>query len=89
MALNNLDLAALVSSRICNDLIYPIGAINNGLELLNMFGLVHDGPEIQLIGNSVKSASTRIQFFRIAFGAASEDVIGQTEVVSILGDMFD
>ena len=89
MALNNLDLAALVSSRICHDLIYPIGAINNGLELLNMFGLVHDGPEIQLIGNSVKSASTRIQFFRIAFGAASEDVIGQTEVVSILDDMFD
>lgn len=89
MALNNLDLAALVSSRICHDLISPIGAINNGLELLNMSGLVHDGPEIQLIGDSVKSASARIRFFRITFGAASEDVIGQTEVVSILDDMFD
>ena len=89
MALNNLDLAALVSSRICHDLISPIGAINNGLELLNMSGLVHDGPEIQLIGDSVKSASARIRFFRIAVGAASEDVIGQTEVVSILDDMFD
>lgn len=54
MALNNLDLAALVSSRICHDLISPIGAINNGLELLNMSGLAHDGPEIQLIGDSVK-----------------------------------
>jgi histidine phosphotransferase ChpT len=46
MALNNLDLAALVSSRICHDFISPIGAINNGLELLNMSGLAHDGPEI-------------------------------------------
>ena len=65
MALNNLDLAALVSSRICHDLISPIGAINNGLELLNMSGLAHDGPEIQLIGDSVKSARARIRFFRI------------------------
>lgn len=39
MAQNDLDLAALVSSRICHDLISPIGAINNGLELLNMLEL--------------------------------------------------
>ena len=38
MAQTELDLAALISSRICHDLISPIGAINNGLELLGMSG---------------------------------------------------
>ena len=49
MAQNDLDLAALVSSRICHDLLSHIGAINNGLELLNMSGASPIGPEMQLI----------------------------------------
>jgi histidine phosphotransferase ChpT len=75
MAQNDLDLAALVSSRICHDLLSLIGAINNGLELLNMSGASPIGPEMQLICDSVKSASARIRFFRIAFGAASDDPV--------------
>ena len=89
MAQNDLDLAALVSSRICHDLISPIGAINNGLELLNMSGASPIGPEMQLICDSVKSASARIRFFRIAFGAASDDPVVRNEVTSILTEMFD
>ena len=89
MAQNDLDLAALVSSRICHDLISPIGAINNGLELLNMSGASPVGPEMQLICDSVKSASARIRFFRIAFGAASDDPVVRNEVTSILTEMFD
>ena len=57
MAQNDLDLAAFVSSRICHDLISPIGAINNGLELLNMSEASPVVPEMQLICDSVKSAS--------------------------------
>ncbi|HCI07554.1 MAG TPA: histidine phosphotransferase, partial [Sulfitobacter sp.] len=52
MAQNDLDLAALASNRICHDLISPIGAINNGLELLNMSGAMPVGPEMQLIWDS-------------------------------------
>ena len=89
MAQNDLDLAALVSSRICHDLISPIGAINNGLELLNMSGASPVGPEMQLICDSVKSASARIRFFRIAFGAASDEPVVRNEVTSILTEMFD
>ena len=89
MAQNDLELAALVSSRICHDLISPIGAINNGLELLNMSGASPIGPEMQLICDSVKSASARIRFFRIAFGAASDDPVVRNEVTSILTEMFD
>ena len=81
------DLAALLGSRICHDLISPIGAIGNGVELLMMDGSTR-GPEIALISESVANANARIRFFRIAFGAASADQrIGRAEVTSILSDL--
>lgn len=63
------DLSALIGSRICHDLISPLGAIGNGLELLQMSG-ASEGPEMALIAESVESANARIRFFRIAFGDA-------------------
>lgn len=80
------DLAALIGSRICHDLISPIGAINNGLELLGMAGST-SGPELSLISESVENASARIRFFRLAFGAASTQEISRREILSVLGDM--
>ena len=85
MGQNNVNLAALIGSRICHDLISPIGAINNGLELLNMSG-GNDGPEMELISESVENASARIRFFRMAYGAANAQPVGRAEVVSILQD---
>jgi len=87
MGQNNVNLSALIGSRICHDLISPIGAINNGLELLAMSG-VAPGPEIDLIGESVGNASARIRFFRIAFGAAGDQMVGRAEIVSILRDLY-
>lgn len=81
-------LAALIGSRICHDLISPIGAINNGLELLTMSG-DPSGPEMGLIGESVGNASAKIRFFRIAFGAAGDQMVGPAEVNSILRDLYD
>ncbi|MDG1470698.1 MAG: histidine phosphotransferase family protein [Ascidiaceihabitans sp.] len=89
MGQSDLNLAALIGSRICHDLISPIGAINNGLELLGMSGNQMDGPEFDLIGQSVMNASARIRFFRIAYGAPSEQPIGRAEVVSILNEVMD
>ncbi len=83
----NTNLAALIGSRICHDLISPIGAINNGLELLTMSG-DPAGPEMGLIGESVGNASARIRFFRIAFGAAGAQMVGAGEVHSILRDLY-
>ncbi|WP_300019215.1 histidine phosphotransferase family protein [uncultured Roseobacter sp.] len=88
MGHSNINLAALIGSRICHDLISPIGAINNGLELLGMAGGT-PGPEIDLIQESVGNASARIRFFRIAFGAAGEQMMGRAEVTSILDDLMD
>lgn len=62
------DLAALLCSRICHDIISPVGAINNGLELLDEGGADEDA--MNLIRTSARNASARLQFARIAFGAA-------------------
>ncbi len=81
------DLSALLASRICHDLISPMGAIGNGLELMMMAGSTK-GPEAALIAESVASANARIRFFRVAFGAASAGQrMGRPEIVSILSDM--
>ena len=88
MADHSAALAALIGSRICHDLISPIGAINNGLELLQMAG-ASDSPEMDLIGESVGNASARIRFFRIAFGAAGDQMVGHPEIASILRDLYE
>lgn len=62
------DLAALLCSRVCHDIISPVGAINNGLELLDEGGADEDA--MRLIRASARNASARLQFARIAFGAA-------------------
>jgi len=68
---DQLELAALLCSRVCHDLISPVGAIVNGLEVLD------DNPKpedrdfaLDLIRKSAKTASARLQFCRLAFGAA-------------------
>ena len=69
--LEALDLAALLCSRVCHDLISPVGAVVNGLEVLE------EGKDeetrtfaLDLIKKSAQQASARLQFCRLAFGAA-------------------
>lgn len=81
------DLAALIGSRICHDLISPIGAIGNGVELM-MMDRSAASPELALIAESVESANARIRFFRVAFGLAGSDQrIARSEVTGILSAM--
>ncbi len=66
-----LDLAALLCSRVCHDIISPVGAIINGLEVLDE----EEGEEMKafafdLIRKSARQASAKLQFARLAFGAA-------------------
>jgi histidine phosphotransferase ChpT len=82
------DFSALIASRICHDLISPIGAIGNGVELLTMETGGAARPEFALIAASVANANARIRMFRIAFGAANGDQrIARNEVLSILTDL--
>jgi histidine phosphotransferase ChpT len=67
----DLELAALISSKICHDVIGPVGAIYNGLEILDE----DDNAEaknyaLDVIRNVTQQASARLQFARFAFGAA-------------------
>lgn len=80
------DLAALLGSRICHDLISPLGAIGNGVELLMLDGGAVR-PEVSLIAQSVASANARIRFLRVAFGiAGDEQRLGRPEIAGLLKD---
>ena len=70
-ALGDLELAALVSSRICHDIINPVSAIANGLEMLGEESdqAMRDAA-MDLIRKSTAQASAKLQFARLAFGAA-------------------
>ncbi len=82
------ELLDLVGSRICHDLISPIGAISNGVELISMSGDMA-GPELSLITESAENANARIRFFRIAFGAAQPgQMIGRGEIAAVLADVW-
>jgi histidine phosphotransferase ChpT len=71
VALEALDLAALLCSRVCHDLISPTGAIVNGLEVLDESKDEETKTfALNLIRKSAKNASARLQFCRLAFGAA-------------------
>jgi histidine phosphotransferase ChpT len=71
VTLEALDLAALLCSRVCHDLISPVGAVVNGIEVME-----DDADEqtkifaLDLIRKSATTASSRLQFCRLAFGAA-------------------
>src|SRR6201991_4321335 len=69
--LQGLDLAALIASRLCHDVISPVGAIVNGLEVLEEEKDAQMREHaIELIKKSSRQAFARVQFPRLAFGAA-------------------
>jgi histidine phosphotransferase ChpT len=86
--LDALDLGALLCSRVCHDIISPVGAIINGLEVLD-----EDNSEemrefaFTLIRRSARQASAKLQFARLAFGAAgsagAEIDLGDAEKVAV------
>ena len=77
-AMNAVDLASLLCSRLCHDLMSPVGALNNGIELL----ADEVDPEMRekcldLLEDSARASANKLKFFRLAFGAAGgfgEDV---------------
>jgi len=69
--MNAVDLASLLCSRLCHDLMSPVGALNNGLELL----ADERDPDmrdkcLELLGESARASANKLKFFRLAFGAA-------------------
>ena len=68
--MNAIDLASLLCSRLCHDLMSPVGALNNGIELL----ADEQDPEmrercLELLAESARASANKLKFFRLAFGA--------------------
>ncbi len=71
MAMDAIDFASLLCSRLCHDMLSPVGALNNGIELL---ADEHDpemrGKVLELLSDSARASANKLKFFRLAFGAA-------------------
>ncbi len=72
--MSDLKLTAMLCSRLCHDLVGPVGAISNGIEILED----EDDPDMReqalgLLARSAKQATGRLRFYRLAFGAAGGD----------------
>jgi histidine phosphotransferase ChpT len=83
---NSADLAALVGSRICHDLVNPLGALGNGLELLALEGDPKLAEMRGLLAESLAAATARVQYFRIAFGNAPAERMAEAQIARIVTD---
>src|SRR5687767_12455640 len=89
--MNAVDLASLLCSRLCHDLMSPVGALNNGIELM----ADEADPEmrdkcLELLGESARASANKLKFFRLAFGAGGGfgDSIDTREAQSALEGLF-
>ena len=89
--MNAVDLASLLCSRLCHDLMSPVGALNNGIELL-----ADEQDEemrekcLELLADSARASANKLKFFRLAFGAAGGfgDEINVHEAETALEGVF-
>ena len=89
--MNAVDLASLLCSRLCHDLMSPVGALNNGVELL----ADEQDPDmrercVDLLAESARTSANKLKFFRLAFGAAGGfgNAIDTGEARSALEGLF-
>jgi histidine phosphotransferase ChpT len=87
--MTDLDLAELVSSRLCHDLISPVGAIGNGLELV-LSEPVASRDDLELIDASARAAQATLSFYRLAFGVRGEggSLISQAQLGELVRNYF-
>ncbi|MEN3749748.1 histidine phosphotransferase family protein [Sphingomonas sp. HF-S3] len=93
MNISPTDFASLLCSRLCHDLLSPVGALNNGLELL----ADEQDPEmrqrcLELLNESARASANKLKFFRLAFGAAGgfgetvDTREAQAAIIGLFGD---
>ena len=89
--MNATDLASLLCSRLCHDLLSPVGALNNGLELM----ADEQDPAMrercmELLNESARASANKLKFFRLAFGAAGGfgETVNTQEAHAALAGLF-
>ncbi len=89
--MNDLDFASLLVSRVCHDLVSPVGAVVNGLEVLEEeTDSTMRADALRLVAASAEQAAARLQFARIAFGAAGSAgaELDLTEVARVVAGLL-
>ncbi|HVM37669.1 MAG TPA: histidine phosphotransferase family protein [Sphingomicrobium sp.] len=91
LPMNAVELASLLCSRLCHDLMSPVGALNNGLELL----ADEQDPDmrqkcLELLEESARASANKLKFFRLAFGAGGGfgDAVDTREAQLALEGLF-
>jgi histidine phosphotransferase ChpT len=91
MANHSVEFASLLCSRLCHDLLSPVGALNNGIELL----ADENDPEmrarcLELLAESARASANKLKFFRLAFGAAGgfADNVDSREAKAAIEGLF-
>ena len=72
----DLHVAELLASRLCHDMVSPVGAVKTGVELFAEYGDDAEGETMALITQSALQASEKLQFFRLAYGSAGNTASG-------------
>ena len=72
----DMRVAELLASRLCHDLVGPIGAVNNGIELMEDTDFGPSGDALQLAGRSAQQAANYLQFYRLSYGMAGAHFAG-------------
>ena len=85
---NEIRIAELISSRICYALAAPVGAIGNGMELIEEFEDSMQDEAVDLISMSATRSTNQIKFFRMAYGSAGYDGLGNPSEVRALAEGF-
>ena len=85
---SDLELASLLASRLCHDVVGPVGAIQNGLELIAEDEAMAE-MAMDLIKKSAAQATAKLQYARMAYGAAGgADVLDPAEAGRLTAAMF-
>lgn len=82
-------LAELVASRLAHELVGPVGAISNGLELLEELGEEAGGDATALVAESARQAAARLQFYRLAYGRAGAAAVNLAPLRAAAVDFFE
>jgi histidine phosphotransferase ChpT len=79
----------LIASRICHDLVSPVGAVSNGVELMQELGEAAGGEAEKLVADSAHQAGIRLKAFRLCYGAAGTDKnVGFKEIRETFSDLL-
>ena len=84
--IKDLRIVELLSSHLCHELVSPVGAISNGLEMIEEFGGEPDAAILGLIADSARITAKRLQYYRIAYGASSGPALTSDDDFKALAD---